>query len=577
MAEPFRILTTPVRVAGRPPLAQLATLVAADALVRRARATGRPADWKAAVMTGDLAGQHTVERELAREGHDRTTFGRAEFVERVREVEHACRDVVVSHLARLGVDVALDAGGADDPEVATAARTAFVRLFEEGLLEHTERVVSTCPRCDTVVERADAEPVELPGERFTIRLPAADGTGHLDVSLHALEMIPAVVAVAVPEGDETTPSAVVLPIEGRTVPVVRADAVERALMIAPAHDAFDFDLARDAGLGSIVILDRDGTFVADGALSGLTRFAARAAARDLLDSSGAIVNVDEVAPERAQRCRRCRTVLVSRLGLHWFLAMDDLEVAAADELRSGAISISPPALAEDVLLRAGHGSAWCLSHQVWAGLPVPAATCLDCGGVTVSVEETGRCSKCMGALVPDESVLDARFVSAVWPLAAAGWPGDQSAPPDLAADTTALVAPLHLATWVLPAVALGLHLTGAVPFTHVAVQEAGGLADEAGADEEEVDTLVDAEGTAAVRVALAGGVDLDTAHALIEAMEHPAEGEADVDALADACESAYQAGRPGQVVVLLTGALAEGVSPGSLDRVRALAAPVVGG
>ncbi|HUS62700.1 MAG TPA: class I tRNA ligase family protein, partial [Acidimicrobiales bacterium] len=498
MAEPFRILTTPVRVAGRPPLAQLATLVAADALVRRARATGRTTEWQAAVMTGDLAGQHTVERELAREGHDRASFGRDAFIERVRAVEDGCRGVVVDHLDRLGVAVSLDSGGSDDPLVATAARTAFVRLFEEGLLEGVERVVSTCPRCDTVVERADAEPVELEGERVTLRLPGVDGAGLVDVALHAVEMMPGVVAVAIPPGvegddgdeDEVAPLAVVLPIDGRTVPVVRDEGVERATLIAPAHDAFDFELSRRLGLGEILILDGEGIVIAEGPLFGLTRFAARSVARALLDAAGAIVAVDD-QPEHAERCRRCRTVLVSRLGHHWFLAMDDLEVAATDELRAGSLTFEPPALAEVVLDRAGRGGPWCLSHQVWAGLPVPAATCLDCGGVTVSVEATSRCSKCMGALVPDESVLDARFVSAVWPLAAAGWPGDQGGPSSLASETTLLVAPLHLATWVLPAAALGLRLAGSVPFAQVAVQEAGGLADEAGVDEAELDALVE--------------------------------------------------------------------------------------
>ncbi|HUS61632.1 MAG TPA: hypothetical protein VMY34_05505, partial [Acidimicrobiales bacterium] len=68
----------------------------------------------------------------------------------------------------------------------------------------------------------------------------------------------------------------------------------------------------------------------------------------------------------------------------------------------------------------------------------------------------------------------------------------------------------------------------------------------------------------------------ESAHALVAALADPREGEADIDALAVACEDAYQAGRPGQVVTLLAGALGEGINPGSADRVRALAAPVLG-
>jgi len=40
-----------------------------------------------------------------------------------------------------------------------AARIAFVRLYDAGLLERTERVVDICARCQTVVEPSDAAPV----------------------------------------------------------------------------------------------------------------------------------------------------------------------------------------------------------------------------------------------------------------------------------------------------------------------------------------------------------------------------------------------------------------------------------
>src|SRR5438045_160462 len=83
----------------------------------------------------------------------------------------------------------------------------------------------------------------------------------------------------------------------------------------------------------------------------------------------------------------------------------------------------------------------CLSHQVWAGQPVPVATCLDCGHTSVSVEAAASCGTCMGSLVADDDVLDARFVGAVWPLAVAGWPADESGPAAAAPSTLLVAAP----------------------------------------------------------------------------------------------------------------------------------------
>src|SRR5438445_437337 len=80
---------------------------------------------------------------------------------------------------------------------------------------------------------------------------------------------------------------------------------------------------------------------------------------------------------------------------------------------------------------AGSTAEWCLSHQVWAGSPVPVARCLDCGQLSVDVEPEPSCGKCMGTLEAEDDVLDARFAGTLWPLVAAGWPDDRSGAVDL--------------------------------------------------------------------------------------------------------------------------------------------------
>ena len=144
-------------------------------------------------------------------------------------------------------------------------------------------------------------------------------------------------------------------------------------------------------------------------------------------AEGVVEAVDEV-DEPVARCRRCGTIVVPRLGRHWFLPMADLEVLAADAVRQGVISVAPAAASDELVAAAGQRGDWCLSHQVWAGQPVPVGTCLDCGQAAVSVEPADSCGKCMGTVVADDDVLDARFVGAVWPLALAGWPQDEGGP-----------------------------------------------------------------------------------------------------------------------------------------------------
>ena len=128
-----------------------------------------------------------------------------------------------------------------------------------------------------------------------------------------------------------------------------------------------------------------------------------------------------------------------RLGDRWSLDLAPLEAAVVDQVSEGALAFSDPADRELLLERAGQTGTWCLSHQVWAGHPVPVSRCLDCGQLAVSVDPGDSCGKCMGPLAPEHDVLDARFVGALWPLVSAGWPADENGPSDCAPFTTVFV------------------------------------------------------------------------------------------------------------------------------------------
>jgi valyl-tRNA synthetase len=575
VADTLRILSSPVRLTGPLRLAHLSALVATDALLRRARAEGRDVAWEAGTLSGDLGAQHNTERELARQGQDRATLGRDAFVAEVRSLEQAARERVGGLLAALHVDADLTAGATDLDTVTRAARTAFVRLYEAGLLTRAERVVDTCPRCATVIDAPDAVPAAVDADAVVLGL-ALSGGESIEVTVVAPELLPGVVAVAVPAGHPAVGQMARLPLVGLDVPVIEGAEGAPALVV-PAHDADAFELARLAGVLPVEVLDDEGTVVVDGPLAGMPRYAARAAAVELLQAEGMVLSTD-VAVEEVHRCRRCSTVLVPRLGPHWFLAMADLEVAAADAVREGTVTFAPAGGAEIFLARAGAGGDWCLSHQVAAGEPVPVAVCLDCRQVAVSVELETSCGKCMGELVPDTSVLDARFVGAVWPLATCGWPDDEPAVADCAPVTTLLVSPSGIWKWALPMAGLGLRLAGHVPFSRVAVHDLATTPEDPDPDlPADIAALIEQEGARVVRTALVrGGLDLEFARAFVDALDEPPDGDAGIEELVDAYDAAFAAGRPGLAIGLVAAAVEEGVRPSAVDRIRALAAPILG-
>ena len=575
-----QVLAGPVPLAAASEPAFLATLLTADVLVRRAVSAGGELEASTAVLGRGLGDEYAAEEELLREGLDKNLVGRHGFVGRVDAVEQRARSQLADVAGRLGIGVGVEGARSPGDQAARAACTAFVRLFDAGLLQEAERVVEVCPRCGTAATGLDAIATVLEGERLLVRLSLVEGAepgAVLDVPCLAPELLPGVVAVAVPEGHPAAGTTAAVPLAAVVVPVVPDPAVEGPVLLVPGHDADALVLARRLGLAAVAVVDAAGVVSAPGPLAGLARFGARAVARRLLAGEGALAGA-EPAPEPAARCSACRTVLVPVLGRHWFLGLADLELAAADAVRDVRLAVSPPSARDDLLARAGEAAEWCLSRQLWTGQALPVARCIDCGQVDVSVELAASCRRCMGTLVPDDGVLDARFVRCVWPLSEWGWPDGGRGPAE-AAGGTLLVLPAERLGDVLPMVALGLRLSGDVPFGEVVVVGGGVGGGTDGGDEPPLDAecLMGSEHPRVLRVALLGGVGVDEARRFVAGLDAMPPGGADVDRLEEACTAAFEAATPASVVALITAALADGVPPVAAARVRALAAPIVGG
>lgn len=580
MRERSQVLAGPIGVAGPSVLGHLGALVAADVLARRAAAEGRLLPAATAVLAGGLSDQYAAEEDLVREGLDKAVLGRRAFSVRAEELEDQARGRLAAVVAHLGLDVDVERAGAAGKQAARAASTAFVRLFDAGMVVEAERVVDVCPRCATVATGTDAMGVELEGEALVVRLGLFDGPdpgGHVEVRCLAPELLPGTVAVAVPEGHPAAGHGAAVPVAATVVPVVPDPSVDAPTLVVPAHDADALEIARRCGASAVPVVDAYGTVRAPGPLEGLARYAARAAARRLLAAEGALAGA---APTRepAARCAACRTVLVPVLGRHWFLAMGDLEVAAADALREGRLVVSPPSARDELFALAGTSAEWCLSRQVWAGHDLPVARCADCGQVEVSVETATSCRRCMGDLVPQDGVLDARFVRCVWPLSVSGWP-DGGRGPGQAAATTLLMAPADRLADVLAMAALGLRLSGEVPFGEVAMTPAvAEAATDGPARPVDLGALVARDGRRALRVALlCGELDLEAARDVVARLDAMPVGQVDVAVLERSCAEAFDAAAPASALGLLAAALAEGVPGSAAGRVLALAAPFVGG
>ena len=133
---PFVMTMPPPNVTGELHIGHALTIAIEDALVRWHRMMGEPTLWVPGRDHAGIAGQLVVERQLAQQSKQtRHDLGREKFLDRVWEWMNDYGRRIQFQLYRLGTSADWDREGFTmDSGPSRAVRTAFVRLFDKGLI-----------------------------------------------------------------------------------------------------------------------------------------------------------------------------------------------------------------------------------------------------------------------------------------------------------------------------------------------------------------------------------------------------------------------------------------------------------
>ncbi len=474
--KPFVIIMPPPNVTGELHLGHALTATLEDIMVRWHRMRGEPTLWLPGVDHAGIAAQVVVEQLLAKEGLTRHQLGREKFTQRMWQWAEECRGTILEQHQRLGVSCdwsrerfTLDEGP------SRAVRTAFVRLYEKGLIYRGERIINWCPRCATALSDLEVDHKELAGNLYYIRYPLAEDKGRfITVATTRPETMLGDTAVAVNPADERfkdmVGKKVILPLLGREIPVVADEAVvpsfgTGALKITPAHDPVDFELSQRQGLPLVNILNPDATLNENaGPYAGLDCSSGRKVVLADLTKEGLLVKVEDYS-HSVGHCHRCQTVIEPLASEQWFLKTASLAKPAIQAVTSGQISIIPERFIKVYLNWMENIRDWCISRQLWWGHRIPVWYCADCSELTVSVDEPKSCSHCgSDGIRQDPDVLDTWFSSALWPHSALGWPDDTD-DLDYFYPTAVMETGYDiLFFWIARMVMMGLEDTGQIPF-----------------------------------------------------------------------------------------------------------------
>ncbi len=484
---PFVIIQPPPNITGALHLGHALTSTVEDLMIRHARMSGRPSLWLPGLDHASIAAQYVLDRIIAADGQTREELGRERYLERMWQFINTTCEVMLGQQRRIGAS--LDWGRLRftmDDVSSRAVRTAFARLYRDGLAYRTEALINWCPGCRTSVSDLEVIPTEETGSLWTLRYHLLDASGDpspdswISVATTRPETILGDTAIAVHPDDERYTAlvgrTVRIPFVERDVPIIADEAVDPAfgtgaVKITPAHDKTDYETGRRHGLPMLTVLADDATINDLGAgYVGMDRYAARKAIVQDLAARGDL-ETEQPHEMLIGRCQRSSDVIEPRLKTQWFIRTAPLAAAALEATRSGKTKIVPARFEKvwEHWMTSIHD--WNVSRQLWWGHRIPAWYCPD-GHVTVSELEgspagCAECDRPLAELVQDPDIFDTWFSSGLWPFSTLGWPDETDDLGRFYPGTVMETGYDIIFFWVARMMMMGIHLMGDVPFTTV--------------------------------------------------------------------------------------------------------------
>ncbi len=441
--EPFTIIMPPPNVTGILHVGHALMLVVQDALIRFERMRGKKALWLPGTDHAAIATQAKVEEILYKEeGKTKHDLGREEFLRRVEEYAQKSRDTIVNQIKKMGssCDWTREAYTLDEPR-SRAVRTAFKRMYDEGLIYRGARIVNWDPKLQTTV--SDDE-VEWKEER---------------TPFYYIKYGPFTIATARPETKFGDKYVVMHPDDPRygeyqdgqklevewingkiTATVIKDEVVDRefgtgVMTITPWHDTTDFEIARRHNLDKEQIIDFEGKLLPiAGEFNGMHIKKARPLIVEKLKEKGLLVKVDENYTHRIATNSRGGGVIEPQIKLQWWIDVNKefvlkdsrLEgIKAGDKVtlkklmrqavESGQIKITPERFEKIYFHWIDNLRDWCISRQIWYGHRIPVwyrGEETYCGEELPKGEEWEQ----------DPDTLDTWFSSGLWTFSTLGWP-----------------------------------------------------------------------------------------------------------------------------------------------------------
>lgn len=487
-AESYTIVLPPPNVTGTLHMGHAAMLAIEDILIRYARMNGKKTLWIPGTDSAAIATQAKVEGDIyKKEKKTRYDLGREELMTRIDAFTEESKNTIINQVRAMGASLDWSRYAYTlDEQRYKAVMTAFVRMFDAGLIYRGNRIVNWDPKLQTTVSDDEIEYVEQKDPFFYFKYgPFVIGTvrpetkfGDKYVVMHPDDER----YHDFTHGEKIDLEWINGPI---TATVIKDEAVDMAtgsgvMTITPAHSGIDFEIAERHGLDIETIIDERGILLPiAGEFAGQHIKKVRPLVVELLKKKGLVMKIDEDYVHNVATNSRGGGVIEPQIKKQWFVgvskeftlshseikglptgSMTTLKQLMRHVVETGQIRMAPERFEKIYYHWIDNLHDWCISRQIWFGHRIPVwyrENDIYCG-----VEAPGG-----EGWEQDPDTLDTWFSSGLWTISTLGWPEETA---DLKTyHPTAVLETGYdiLFFWVARMVLMTGFLVGQVPFRNV--------------------------------------------------------------------------------------------------------------
>lgn len=455
-AKPFCIVLPPPNVTGTLHMGHAAMLAIEDVLVRKARMQGFKTLWIPGTDHAAIATESKVEAELVKkEKKTRHDLGRENFLELVQKFAQESHDTIVHQLKSMGssLDWSREAYTLDEPR-SLATRTAFERMYQEGLIYRGDRIVNWDPRMQTTVSDDEIEWKEEQAPFYYLKYgPFIIGTsrpetkfGDKYVVMHPNDKR----YKAYKHGQRIEVEWIDGPV---TATIIKDKSIDQSfgtgvMTITPWHDKTDFEIAQRHNLEKEQIIDLKGKLLPiANEFTGIHIAKARPLLVEKLQKKGLLERIDETYTHRVATNSRGGATLEPQIMRQWFVNVTKefpfphgnlkgikkgqqvtLKKLMLHAVKTKQIEILPKRFEKIYYHWINNLQDWCISRQIWFGHRVPVWY-RHRGKNVDKTQNDAEKEMYVGTEPPkgegweqDPDTLDTWFSSGLWTLSTLGWP-----------------------------------------------------------------------------------------------------------------------------------------------------------